>query len=252
MAHWYNKKGDCVYTVPYADASKGMRDTTMGDARKLKLVPSVTTIIGQLDKPAVTQWRINNILEECYITNIQDTLDGVEYKKEVLKHVKKREEMAPKLGSKVHDELEQWYKSGANDQLNERIAPTVFTVREQIGKVDYIPEVSFAHSLGFGGKVDLHWKAESKQHLGIVLDFKTKDTLDRKKMKGYSEHIMQLAAYRHGLGVDYAECFNVFISTQDFNIIEVVQYKESELERHWEMFKCLLKYWQLSNKFGVY
>jgi len=30
-----------------------------------------------------------------------------------------------------------------------------------------------------------------------------------------------------------------------------VEWSEEDLTRGWEMFKCLLQYWQLKNQFGV-
>ncbi len=123
----------------------------------------------------------------------------------------------------------------------------ILSVTGNVGKHVYEAEASFAHPLGFGGKVDLHSKSTEN---GIVLDFKTKNTSDVKKMKGYSEHIMQLAAYREGLGIPNARCYNLFISTQNPELVVLQEYKEDDLKRHWQMFLCLLRYWRLSNKFG--
>ena len=51
--HWYKQDGSPCYEVPYADPKKGMRSTTIRDARKLNLVPSVTTILQVMDKPGL-------------------------------------------------------------------------------------------------------------------------------------------------------------------------------------------------------
>tara|TARA_R110000868_G_scaffold395_1_gene3238 strand:+ start:29875 stop:30672 length:798 start_codon:yes stop_codon:yes gene_type:complete len=262
--HAYNEKGEPVYQVP--NVSKGgMRNTTVTDCRKLGLFPSVTEITGQLDKPALLQWKIDKVLNETLKTPFDAddffNLDECDkYKRDILRKVAKEAEKAPALGSAIHDELEQWYKAGGDTVPSDRIASAVFAVRDQVGKHDYIAEKSFCHKLGFGGKVDLHanylFEHETKDNAhyqmnGIVLDFKTKDTLDVKKFKGYKEHIMQLAAYRHGLGIPFADCYNLFISSQDTKIIKLVQYKEEELQQAWEMFKCLLRFWQLNNKMEV-
>lgn len=260
--HAYDDQGNPVYQVP--NVSKGgMRNTTITDCRKLGLFPSVTEITGQLDKPALLQWKIDKVLNCSYV----NFFDRKEYewtnlecfKRFTLAEVAKEAEKAPALGSAIHDELEQWYKAGGDTIPSDRIAPAVFAVRDQVGKHDYIAEKSFCHKLGFGGKVDLHYPGYfmastaimNTQDDGIVLDFKTKDTLDVKKFKGYKEHIMQLAAYRHGLGIPSADCYNLFISSQDTSIIKLVQYKDDELQQAWEMFKCLLRFWQLNNKMEV-
>ncbi len=306
MHAYCSKTGEPVYEVP--NVSKGgMRATTVADCRKLKLFPSVTEITNLLDKPALLSWKVDKVLQQCIDTayaghyindrDIDIQQMGKEYKAEILRNVAAEAAKAPKIGSEIHDELEQWYKAGANTVPSERIATAVFAVREQVGKYDYVAEKSFCHALGFGGKVDLHvadmgepywshnegwdkfeteeasnsdrrnWYVESDSNLpragkyatgktqkyykGVVLDFKTKDTLDIKKFKGYKEHIMQLAAYRHGLGIPHAECYNLFISSQDTKLVKLVEYREEELDQAWEMFKCLLKYWQILNKMEV-
>ena len=38
---------------------EGTRATTLADARKLGLLPSVTSIIGVLDKPALSNWKMD-------------------------------------------------------------------------------------------------------------------------------------------------------------------------------------------------
>ena len=43
-SHWYTREGAPKYTVEAKNGNP--RNTTLADARKLNLVPSVTTIIG--------------------------------------------------------------------------------------------------------------------------------------------------------------------------------------------------------------
>lgn len=240
--HAYDKTGKAVYEVP--NISKGgMRATTIADVRKLKLGPGVTEATGQLDKPALLQWHISNVLKCCYETDLKKFSTIKQLKSYVSEKVKKEIEKPRDKGTKIHDELEQWFKQ--NGAAPPHLERAIKTVTKEVGDYKYIPEQPFYHPFGFGGKVDLHAKE------GIVLDFKTKDTLDVTKMKGYKEHIMQLAAYRHGLGMPKARCYNLFISSQDTNIIALVEYTEKELYDAWEMFKCLLKFWQISNKMEV-
>ena len=51
--HWYTKDGTPAYTTM---GKTGERNTTLRDARKLGLLPSVTTIIGQLSKTGLNTW----------------------------------------------------------------------------------------------------------------------------------------------------------------------------------------------------
>ena len=49
--HWYTKTGEPMYTIVGANGKE--RNTTLADAKKLDLVPSVTTILGIVAKPAL-------------------------------------------------------------------------------------------------------------------------------------------------------------------------------------------------------
>jgi hypothetical protein len=55
--HWYDKEGNPAYTIIGANGAE--RNTTLRDARKLNLVPSVTTILGIAAKPALENWKID-------------------------------------------------------------------------------------------------------------------------------------------------------------------------------------------------
>ena len=49
MSHYYTRDGKAVYQVPCADPTKGMRDTTLADAKKSNgaLLPSVTEMVSK-------------------------------------------------------------------------------------------------------------------------------------------------------------------------------------------------------------
>ena len=51
QTHWYDQKGAPAYTVKAKDGSD--RPTTLRDARKMNLAPSVTTILKVAAKPAL-------------------------------------------------------------------------------------------------------------------------------------------------------------------------------------------------------
>jgi len=54
--HWYRADdGKPQYTVPAKDGS--LRPTTLRDARKMNLLPSVTTVMKIAAKPAINVWK---------------------------------------------------------------------------------------------------------------------------------------------------------------------------------------------------
>lgn len=105
--------------------------------------------------------------------------------------------------------------------------------------------------MGFGGKVDLYCMADQYAPLGIVLDAKSKDFGPDDKVEAYDENLLQLAAYRHGLGLPHARCANVFCSRTHPGLVKVIEWSEQDLVKGWEMFQCLLRFWKLKNNFGV-
>jgi hypothetical protein len=88
----------------------------------------------------------------------------------------------------------------------------------------------------------------STKDYGIVIDIKTKEFTDPDKVDGYDEHLMQLAAYRVGLGIPEARCANVFVSRNVPGLVVVKEWEHDDLIRGWKMFMALLQYWQLKNK----
>ena len=57
--HWYTQEGEPMYTIIGANGKE--RNTTLRDAKKENLVPSVTTILGMIAKPSLENWKINQI-----------------------------------------------------------------------------------------------------------------------------------------------------------------------------------------------
>jgi hypothetical protein len=58
--HWYDRDGKPAYTVKAKDGSD--RPATLRDARKLNLVPSVTTIIRCAAAPGLELWKANQLM----------------------------------------------------------------------------------------------------------------------------------------------------------------------------------------------
>ena len=114
----------------------------------------------------------------------------------------------------------------------------------------WLVERSFASPDGYGGKVDLYCKPDDLAPYGIVADVKTKDFGPDDKVDAYDEHLMQLAAYRVGLGIPHARCANVFVSRTHPKLVKIIDWSEEDLERGWKMFQCLLEFWKYKNQFG--
>jgi len=107
--HFYDREGNPCYQVPYADPSKGMRNTTLRDARKLSLVPSVTAILNIQAKPGLERWKQNQLLLSALtLPKIEgETLDDFSYR--VMQDSKEQGEQARNKGTAIHAAIEQFY-----------------------------------------------------------------------------------------------------------------------------------------------
>lgn len=246
MGHWYDSKGNPTYKVKGANGK--MRDTTLRDARKLNLVPSVTTIMGVEDKPGLLVWKQAQLLKACMLYPFDEEMyDEDFWKRKVITESELIGKNAAERGTEIHNALEHYYLTGEiNEKESKFILPVIEFMNTRFPGVDWIPEASFSSPLGFGGKVDMHSKGKEGQ-LPIVLDYKTKDTDDRKKMIAYDQHHMQTAAYANGFGIENAERYNLFISTHIPGMFELTE--STDFEREFGMFTNLLQFWQLKNNY---
>lgn len=247
--HWYYPNGSPAYEVPGAKGQPVVPD--LRHARKLGLLPSVTSIMKVLAAPGLERWkREQAVLAALTLTRLPDETD-----KDFLRrvdtdsqaHGKERAEQ----GKEIHKAIEQALGGHPFDpKWTEHVAGV-----QQL--LDTLPE-------------------------SFVGDFKTKESLDG-KIAFYDEHVMQLAAYREGLKqTAYSQhrycCETTFASPLGFggrvdvhgmyvelesklvsimvsvnepgNVLHKI-WSEDEAEHGWLMFEHALRLWQLRNRVAV-
>lgn len=249
--HWYRQDGGPQYTVKAKDGSD--RPTTLRDARKMDLVPSVTTIMKVAAKPGLEQWKLEQMLLSAMTLPQRPDEPEKAYIARIVADSKETGKQAAEKGTRIHESIESWFE-GKKDVPHKDIAmafeESVFNHFKTHPMQSWLTERSFASSLGFGGKVDLYTEPDQYAPVGIVLDAKTKDFGPDDKVEAYDENLLQLAAYRHGLHLPHARCANVFCSRTHPGLVKVVEWSEEDLTKGWEMFQCLLRFWKLKNSFG--
>ena len=240
--HWYTKEGEPAYST---EGKTGTRPTTLRDARKLGLLPSVTTIIGQLSKAGLDTWKQQQVLLSALTLPKIATETEQEWLTRVMKDSKETGRKAADRGNAIHEVIQSFYENVLAD-WPPYVKTVEQTINEHFGNQLWTSERSFAHDDGFGGKVDLSSRHDALRGWnGAVVDFKTKDiALD--KVDVYFEHILQLAAYRQGLGIPNARCAIVFVNGTS-NEVKLIEVEEEELQRGWECYWHLLKVYQLKN-----
>lgn len=189
--HWYSRDGRTAYET-------NGRGTTLRDARKLFLVPSVTTVLSVIDKPALTNWLVDQGIMAALTMPRCTSESEPQYIARIKADSKAQAIAAAAEGSRIHDACEQHVKGLV---IPQQYLPHATAARAELARLfpgidDWIAEKSFAHPLGFGGKCDLH-----SPSTGLICDYKTKDGdfTDGKKL-AWDQH-WQLAAYQIGLNL---------------------------------------------------
>jgi hypothetical protein len=238
--HWYDARtGAPMYEVPYA-SGKGMRSTTLADARKLNLVPSVTLILRCASAPGLDAWKAKQILMSALtLPQLPDEpLD--DYAKRVVEDSQAQSEKAKARGTSLHKAIEDYITGTISPEWKEHLIHLDKTL-EQYG-IDLHagkPEHTFASPYGYGGKLDWHDPS-------VMIDFKTKDNLTPKKL-AYPEHCWQLSAYDYGLGMTRRRLLSVFIGCYDREI-RIHEWTPEDSAWGWKCFVALLSFWKVKNK----
>jgi hypothetical protein len=239
--HWYKLDGSPCYEVPNKSKPGEMRNTTLRDAKVLKLVPSVTGIIRMAAAPALERYKRNAVLMSALTLPRIDGESEKDWLARVEQDWQEHGRQAAERGTQIHGAIEQFYRGNDFDiEYEKYVFSAVGAIEENSPQQSWSAERSFAHQLGYGGKTDLHsdeW----------VVDIKTKDG-DLTDVEVYDDHALQLAAYRRGLGKDSARCGILFVR-RDVPEAKFIEIPEPDLVRGLGMFDCLLKFWQIKNNF---
>lgn len=242
--HWYTKTGEPCYEIRAKNGS--MRPTTLRDARKLGLVPSVTTVLSVIAKPQLEVWKVKQgILAALTLERNPDESDE-SFIARVLRDSQEQARQAAEEGTRIHDAIESFYKVRA---VPAQYLPHVEAVKREIALLfphvhDWVAERSFAHALGFGGKVDLH-----SPSTGIVIDFKGKDgDFSDCKRLAYDQH-WQLAPYQYGLELPLTECANVFVSRTHPGAVTSHVWSSDDMRDGLDVFEAALSLWKCINRY---
>lgn len=241
--HWYTRTGEPAYTVK-AKAGHD-RPTTLADARKTGLVPSVTTIIRCADKPGLTNWMIDQAILAALTLPRNEGEAEADWLKRVKQDSKEQARKAAERGTAIHAAIQGSFE---NETPTPDMRPHIDAANQAL--CDWYPdwawepERAFSHPLGFGGKVDISHHAAC-----FVADFKTKEFDENTKLQTWDEHAMQLAAYRHGLGMDKARCAIVYVSVTNPGLARLIEIPEDELTKGWKCFYSLLQFWKAKTGF---
>ena len=235
--HWYTKTGETAYTT---EGKTGLRATTLRDARKLDLVPSVTTILGVAAKPGLQTWLQTQVLLAALTLPRKEGEPEQDWLERVMADSKAQTRQAADRGTAIHGVIESYFEQIPSQDWPPYVKNVEKALLDTFGEQLWNSEKSFANELGYGGKVDLSAP-------NIVVDYKTKET-NLSKVEPYHEHEMQLAAYCVGMGYKIEECRAaiVFVNGKT-NEVKLCEIPQANLKLAWDCFTHLLAFYRLKN-----
>ena len=274
MSHWYTKNGKAMHKVPGKTVAE--RDTTITDARKMGLLPSVSGITKVWANQGLDRWKQNATIEATLNYCRADwTGDWSTFKQHEEDHfygeIRARADdgmnAASSLGVKIHAAIEaeltetDWdfseiveLSDGRSVALMDLVYPAINKVRE-LGIIAVENEkIVTCIKHGYAGQMDMAYA--QKETVG-VLDFKSTKTKPGKKIDVRQGQSMQIAAYHYAywgtLDKPHFQSnhqgINLYISTTEVGRVDVVTYDHDELAKQWEGFLACLTLWRLQNNY---
>ena len=249
--HWYDKDGTPKHWVESKNGTK--RGTTLRDARKLNLVPSVTSVLDIMAKPGLDRWKINKTIEASMSLHRGDFEDDDSLSKRILHESKRGVEEAAQRGIRIHDLLESFFKTGSipHDKEDQAMVKSLESlIADNCGEKAWVSEETFSHRDGYGGMLDLYCLSPNLNESGWVIDFKTKEFDAGAKNLAYDSMGYQLAAYRNGMGLSKdTRIANIFISASNPGLSIFHEWLEEDAQRFEKIFGHALQLWKETKKY---
>ena len=243
-SHWYTREGKPMYQIEKKGG--GFRPVNLAWDRKLNPVPSVTTVLQVVAKPQLNKWQQDQMmLAALTLGKEPDEPDDI-FCKRIRKDAFLQVDEAAAKGTAIHDALEKYFTGEAvPGEYESDVVGVLRELHTMFPEIDdWVAEKSFAHHMGFGGRVDLH-----SPSTGVVVDFKGKDgDFSDGKRIAYDQH-WQLAAYQVGLWLPKAECANIFFSRTHPGKAKGHRWTPEEIDYGFDVFYAALSLWKVAKRY---
>jgi hypothetical protein len=239
--HWYDAEGRSAHVILGKNGKE--RNTTVADARKMGLLPSVTSVQGILHKEQLVSWRIEQAIMSALTLPREEGEDLGEYAKRVVKDSKEQTTKAALHGTAMHVELEN-ILLGRPVSRDETLAPYIETFKKwsdaNIEKT-YWCEKGLVGA-GYAGRCDAYVRMKG---IGdAIIDLKNRKVNKKHNAPPwYPTDAQQLWAYRNASENPQAACVSVVLASNDPEYIEHHQWDEDELYQAGIAFCAMQKVW---------
>lgn len=206
-------------------------------------LPSVTTVIGILDKPAIRNWAIKVTVDyiKSNVNKLKKMKAGEELKlfQEACREHEKIRQEAADIGIEVHEDIRRYVTEGIKPKRHLDLFNKFLEWFKDIDKVIESEKMVWSR-LGYAGTLDLI--AQRNKDL-IIVDFKTSNQIY------VPEFLMQLAAYKNAYFEqtgNFVKGMGILRIDKSGKKIEYREWNDTKIyAKHLSMFRCLLGYFKL-------
>jgi hypothetical protein len=253
MSHFYTRDGKPQHTqITKSGPNKGKkRDTTLGDAKKKKLLPSASAYIDMLAKPFLIDWKAREVLGLAFDRPPIGREDCGEWIKHIMGTFKKRHDKeVMQRGTELHAELESYFTSKNGEIVSKDhafIEPVIEIVEALDSPVAHAEKVVVNAAMGYAGTADIILED------GSIVDFKTKDFKGKTEAKPDFTHCMQCAAYFVAANGHeaFSPCRNIYLDRNIPGVTFVKEWTPEELAKGWEAFQACITLYRLTTGYDA-
>lgn len=226
--HWYTRKGQPAHGA-------GLRE-----ARKEKLLPSVTTILSVIAKPGLDNWKLKAAVEASWRTPRDEGESDTSLLERIIAESDTRRSSAAEFGTAIHSACESINMGGPvpDNHLAPYITHYWNWVIKDVVKVHSCEKVLVCEDCGYAGRSDL--EAEVVQFPGetVIIDIKTQ-AVKNDRPNFYPTWGMQLAAYGKPKGINRG--ISVVINSEKPEPVYIKVWED--LAPHYRAFQNALELW---------
>lgn len=254
-AHWYIPTEDggwqAFYETPKKDGS-GMKKVTLREAKLSDppAVPSVTSILKVLPKPALDAWKIEQAILASVTLPRQPDEPLDDFVQRVIQDMDAQRDKAADFGTRIHAGVEAYFK---HEEIEKDVAPYLeaFTdwCKDEVEQVHQTEFIVGSRKEGYAGRVDLD--CLTKSYGKVLVDAKTQRIKTVKGVKQptfYPEWLIQLVAYQWAYD-EPRYLLSVVIDSETPGPVFVHDWPVSEYAKHMNVFRHCYEVWCFLNSY---
>jgi hypothetical protein len=237
--HWYTADGKSAHTIMGKNGN--FRNTTAADARRMLLYPSVTSILSILDKPQLTNWKIEQAIMASLTLPKEEGETLETYARRVVKDSKESTTKAAEHGTRMHEQAENILMGRAVCK-DEYLQPYIETFKkwadENVEKTYWCEKALVG--AGYAGRCDAYVKL--KWIGDAIIDLKNRK-VNPKHEPFYDTDCAQIFAYLSASENPKAAGVSIVLASNDSSKIMTRVWENDELYQAGIAFCAMQKVW---------